>query len=271
MSDLNYLEQKAKDTRRLIIKSIGLAASGHPGGSLSCADLLAVLYFEVMNVKPENPDWGDRDRFILSKGHACPALYAALALKGFFPVEEMNKLREFGSILQGHPYSRKTPGVDVSTGSLGQGLSLANGIALAAKLNKKEFYTYCVLGDGELEEGQVWEAAMTSSKYKLDNVITFVDYNHLQIDGTIEEVIGNTKIKEKFEAFSWNVLTVDGHSIPDILDAIDKAKKTKGIPSVIIMNTIKGKGVSFMENQVNWHGKAPSAEEMEQALKELEV
>ncbi|HBP39253.1 MAG TPA: transketolase [Clostridiales bacterium] len=265
------LKGKANEIRKHVIKSIGKASSGHPGGSLSCADLVAALYFEVMNVRPEDPGWADRDRFIMSKGHACPTLYAALAMKGYFPLEELDHLREFGSILQGHPYSRKTPGVDVSTGSLGQGLSIANGIALAAKLDEKEYYTYCLMGDGEIEEGQIWEAAMSASHYKLDHVIGFIDYNHLQIDGCIEEVIGNVNIAEKFQAFGWNVLTIDGHDIAAILGAIAQAKATKGVPTIIIMNTIKGKGVSFMENQAGWHGTAPKPEQVEQALKELEA
>ena len=269
MQDVSMLQAKATEMRRHLVRMIGKAASGHPGGSLSCADLLAALYFDVMRIDPANPQWEDRDRFVMSKGHACPALYAALAMKGYFPVETLDTLRELGSILQGHPYSGKTPGVDVSTGSLGQGLSVANGIALGAKLNGKDYYTYCLLGDGEIEEGQVWEACMTAAHYKLDNVIGFVDYNHLQIDGTIEDVIGNVNLQGKFAAFGWNVLTVDGHDIAAIIEAIGQAKATKGVPTMIIMNTVKGKGVSFMENQVGWHGKAPSAEQVAQALKEL--
>ena len=269
MHDINYLEQQARTIRKLVIKSIGKAGSGHPGGSLSCADLVAALYFDAMRIRPEDPHWADRDRFVMSKGHACPTLYAALALRGYFPVKELDHLRELGSMLQGHPYSGKTPGVDVSTGSLGQGLSVANGIAIAAKLDNKDYYTYCLMGDGEIEEGQVWEAAMSSAHYKLDNVIAFVDYNHLQIDGTIEEVIGNVNIAGKFQAFGWNVLTVNGHDIAEILGAIEQAKETRGVPTMIVMNTVKGKGVSFMENQVGWHGSAPSPEQVAQALKEL--
>ena len=269
MHDVTMLQAKAAEMRRHIIRMIGKAGSGHPGGSLSCADLVAALYFDVMKVDPSNPKWEDRDRFVMSKGHAAPALYAALAMKGYFPVEELDTLRELGSILQGHPSSKKTPGVDISTGSLGQGLSIANGIALGAKLGGKDFYTYCLMGDGEIEEGQIWEACMTAAHYKLDNVIGFVDYNHLQIDGTIEDVIGNVNLQEKFTAFGWNVLTIDGHDIAAILEAIETAKATKGVPTMIIMNTVKGKGVSFMENQVGWHGKAPNAEQVAQALKEL--
>ena len=269
MRNIEYLEQQAKQIRRLIIRSIGKAGSGHPGGSLSCADLMAALYFDVMNIKPEEPLWKDRDRFVLSKGHACPALYAALAMKGYYPMEELDHLRELGSLLQGHPYSGKTPGVDISTGSLGQGLSVANGIALGARLDEKDYYVYCLMGDGETEEGQVWEAAMSTVHYRLDHVIAFVDYNHLQIDGTIEEIMGNVNVAGRFEAFGWNVLTIDGHKIEEILQAIDSAKETKGIPTMIVMNTVKGKGVSFMENQVGWHGSAPSADQVAQALKEL--
>ncbi len=269
MQDVTMLQAKAAEIRKHVVRMIGKASSGHPGGSLSCADLVAALYFDVMKIDPSNPHWEDRDRFVMSKGHACPTLYAALAMKGYFPVEKLDTLREMGSILQGHPYSGKTPGVDVSTGSLGQGLSVANGIALGARLSGKDFYTYCLLGDGEIEEGQVWEACMTAAHYKLDNVIAFVDYNHLQIDGTIEDVIGNVNLQGKFAAFGWNVLTVDGHDIAAIIEAIEKAKATKGVPTMIILNTIKGKGVSFMENQVGWHGKAPSAEQVAQALKEL--
>lgn len=270
MQETSFLKDKATEIRRQVISMLGKSKSGHPGGSLSCADLIAVLYFDEMKIDPKNPQWEDRDRFVMSKGHACPALYAALALKGYFPMKELDTLREIGSILQGHPYSRKTPGVDVSTGSLGQGLSIANGIALGARLDGKEYYTYCLMGDGEIEEGQVWEAAMSASHYKLDHVVAFVDYNHLQIDGTIEDVIGNVNIAGKFEAFGWNVITADGHDVEAIIDAIAKAKGCKALPSVIILNTVKGKGISFMENQVGWHGKAPSAEEVAIALKELE-
>ncbi len=269
MHDIQNIEQKAREIRKHVVKMIGKAKSGHPGGSLSCADLVAALYFDVMNIDPQNPQWADRDRFVMSKGHACPAMYAALAMKGYFPMEELGTLRELGSILQGHPYSGKTPGVDVSTGSLGQGLSVANGIALGGRLDGRDYYVYCLMGDGEIEEGQVWEAAMSAAHYKLDHVIGFVDYNHLQIDGTIEDVIGNVNIGGKFAAFGWNVLTVDGHNAAEILEAIEQAKATKGKPTMIILNTVKGKGVSFMENQVGWHGKAPSAEQVEQALKEL--
>lgn len=271
MQDTIELKTKANEMRKRIIQMIGKAASGHPGGSLSAADLITALYFKAMNIRPDEPDWADRDRFVLSKGHACPALYAALAMKGYFPIEELDHLRQFGSILQGHPYSRKTPGVDVSTGSLGQGLSIANGIALGGRLDGKDYFVYCLMGDGEIEEGQVWEAAMSAAHYKLDHVIAFIDYNHLQIDGTIEEVIGNVRIAEKFAAFGWNILTVDGHNIEEILGAIDKAKSTAGQPTMILMNTTKGKGVSFMENLAGWHGSSPTPEQVAKALAELEV
>ena len=269
MQDVKLLEQKATEVRKHVIKMIGKSKSGHPGGSLSCADVVTALYFDIMNVDPQNPQWEDRDRFIMSKGHACPTLYAALAMKGYFPIEELGTLRELGSILQGHPYSLKTPGVDISTGSLGQGLSITNGIAMGAKLNKQDFYSYCLMGDGEIEEGQIWEAAMSAAHYKLDNVIAFLDYNHLQIDGSIEDVIGNVNPKGKFEAFGWDVREVDGHNIAEIIAAVDAAKAVKGKPSLIILNTIKGKGVSFMENKFNWHGAAPNEEQVAQALKEL--
>lgn len=270
MSDIKRLEELAGQIRKLVITSVSKAQSGHPGGALSSADLLAALYFEVMNIRPEEPQWKDRDRFVLSKGHSCPALYAALALRGYYPVEELDTLRRLGSILQGHPCSAKTPGVDVSTGSLGQGLSIANGIALGARLDHKDFYTYCLMGDGEIEEGQIWEAAMTSAHYKLDHVIAFVDYNHLQIDGTIEEVIGNRDIAEKFRAFGWKTITLDGHDMEEIINGIERAKQIENAPVCIILNTVKGKGVSFMENEVSWHGSAPTPKQAACALAELE-
>lgn len=270
MSDIGQLEERAREIRRLIITSVSKAKSGHPGGALSCADLMAVLYFEIMNIRTKDPNWEDRDRFVLSKGHSCPALYAALALRGYFFVKELETLRQMGAMLQGHPCSEKTPGVDVSTGSLGQGLSIANGIALSAKLNNQNFYTYCLLGDGETEEGQVWEAAMTAVHYRLDHVIAFVDHNHLQIDGTTEEVIGNRNIEEKFCSFGWRTFTVDGHNLKEIIDGIQMAKESQNVPVCIILNTVKGKGVSFMENKVGWHGSAPTPEQTALALSELE-
>jgi len=263
------LEAIANQMRIDIIESLAAAGSGHPGGSLSCADILAVLYFEKMNIDPENPHWEDRDRLVLSKGHAAPALYAALAERGFFPREDLITLRKYGSHLQGHPNMADTPGVDMSTGSLGQGLSAANGMALAGRLDGKDYYVYCIMGDGEIQEGQIWEAAMSAGHYHLDHVIGFVDHNGLQIDGTNDEVMTVNPIGDKFAAFGWNVLSVDGHDLEAISAAIDEAKATKGMPTVIVCETIKGKGVSFMENAVNWHGAAPNAEQAAVALAEL--
>ncbi len=220
---------------------------------------------------PSNPKWQDRDRLVLSKGHACAALYAALAEKGFFPVEELLTFRQTGTRLQGHPDMRKTPGVDMSTGSLGQGLSVANGMALAAKLDKKDYRVFVILGDGEIQEGQVWEAAMTAAHYKLDNVTAFLDYNGLQIDGPVKEVMSPSPVEDKFKAFGWNVISIDGHDFNQIEDAVQQAKACKGKPTMIVANTVKGKGVSFMENQVGWHGVAPNEEERDAALKELGV
>jgi transketolase len=267
LGDLNL---KANLIRKDTIQALGAANSGHPGGSLSCVELLVALYFKAMKIDPQNPRWDARDRFILSKGHACPALYSTLAKRGFFPTEKLHTLRKFGSILQGHPDANRVPGIDASTGSLGQGLSVANGMAMSGKLDNKDYFVYVLLGDGELEEGQVWEAAMTSAQYKVDNVIAFVDYNHLQIDGNILDVMGSEPIADKFKAFGWTVEEADGHDIQQILTAIEKAKQCKG-PVVIILNTIKGKGVSFMENKYEWHGQKLSPEQVRIALAELEV
>jgi transketolase len=266
---LEELQERARHIRGHIIRMLAAAKSGHPGGSLSSADLLTYLYFYKMKVDPKNPQQADRDRFILSKGHCAPVLYAALAEKGFFDVAEITTLRKFHSHLQGHPDMKKTPGVDMSSGSLGQGLSVSNGIALSAKLDHKAYRVYVLMGDGELEEGQVWEAAMSSVHYKLDNVTAFVDYNHLQIDGKIEDVKSLTSPSERFKAFGWHVIEINGNDIVAIDKAVDEAETIKGKPTMIIMNTIKGKGVSFMENQAGWHGVAPKPEEAEQALKEL--
>lgn len=263
------LSMIATKIRKHAIEAVYHAASGHPGGSLSIADVLAVLYFDVMNIDVQNPNWEDRDRFVLSKGHCSPALYGALAERGFFPVEEIKKFRQIDSFLQGHPDMKGVPGVDMSTGSLGQGICAANGMALAAKLDKKDYRVYAILGDGELEEGQVWEAAMFAAHYKLDNLTAFVDFNGLQIDGNIAEVMSPLPIDEKFQAFGWNVLTIDAHDFNQIEEAIHQAKNTKGKPTVIILKSIKGKGVSFMENQAEWHGSAPNKEQYEQAMKEL--
>lgn len=266
---IKKLEQKTKIIRSHIIKMLAEAGSGHPGGSLSAVEIVTALYFHVMNIKPEEPYWPDRDRFVLSKGHAAPVLYAALAEKGFFPVEELWKLRKTGAMLQGHPDMKGTPGVEISTGSLGQGLSAANGMALAARLDGRKSRIYVLLGDGEVEEGQVWEAAMAAAYYKLDNLMAFVDHNHLQIDGHVEEVMSPEPLKNKFNAFGWHVVEIDGHNLEEIIQAVETAKGIKGKPTVAIAETVKGKGVSFMENQVDWHGKAPSREQMKKALEEL--
>ena len=263
------LKEQAKEIRKDIVTMIGQAKSGHPGGSLSAAEIVTYLYFEEMNVDPANPGWEDRDRFVLSKGHAAPVLYAALARRGFFPVEELATLRKIGSHLQGHPDMRKVLGVDLSTGSLGTGFSAATGIAMACKLDKKENYVYTLLGDGELQEGQVWEAAMSAAHYKLDNLIAFVDNNGLQIDGNIDDVLSPNPIDAKFAAFGWHVLTIDGHDFQQIAAAVAAAKTEKGRPTMIVAKTVKGKGVSYMENQAGWHGSAPSEEQVTAALAEL--
>ena len=246
------------------------AKSGHPGGSLSAADIFTYLYFNEMKVDPEKPDWADRDRFVLSKGHCCPSLYAVLAMKGFFDWKELESLRHVGAMLQGHPDMKSTPGVDMSSGSLGQGISAACGMALAAKLDNKDYRVYTVLGDGECEEGEVWEAAMFAAHNNLDNLVVFVDQNGLQIDGTVEEVGGIEPLDKKFEAFGFEVVKIDGHSFDNIEAALNKAKTVKGKPFAILAKTVKGKGVSFMENQVGWHGKACNDEELKVAVKELE-
>lgn len=270
MSKKKFLEQTALRIRKAVIEGTYHAKSGHPGGSLSIADVLAYLYFEEMNVDAATPDNPDRDRFVLSKGHCAPALYGALALKGFFPESEIQSLRHIGAMLQGHPCMTSTPGVDMSTGSLGQGISAAVGMALAAKIDKKEYRTYAILGDGEIEEGQVWEAAMFAAHKKLDNLCIVVDNNNLQIDGTVEEVNSPHPIPEKFAAFGWNVIVIDAHDFDQIEAAFAAARACADKPTAIIQKSIKGKGVSFMENQVGWHGSAPNAEQYEQAMKELD-
>ncbi len=261
----------AYKARKHALTGIYNAQSGHPGGSLSIADILSVLYFEVMNVDPKNPKMADRDRFVLSKGHCAPALYGILAEKGFFPAEDVATLRQTDSYMQGHPDMKGIPGIDMSTGSLGQGISAANGMALAGKLAGKDYRVYTILGDGELEEGQVWEAAMFAAHYKLDNLTAFVDNNGLQIDGNIADVMNSNPIDKKFEAFNWNVITIDAHDYDAILDAVNQAKATKGRPTVIIAKSVKGKGVSFMEGQAAWHGAAPKKEQFEQAIAELDA
>lgn len=263
------LKKHAANIREGIIRGTYHAKSGHPGGSLSIADILTVLYFEEMNIDPKNPKMEDRDRFVLSKGHCAPALYSALAERGYFDMSELNKLRHIGHFLQGHPDMKKIPGVDMSSGSLGQGLSAANGMALYAKAEKKDFRVYSILGDGEIQEGQVWEAAMTAAHYKLDNLTIFVDNNNLQIDGSVDKVMSPYPIDEKFKAFGFNVINIDGHNFDEIRNALKKARETKGMPTAIIAKTVKGKGVSFMENKVEWHGSAPKEEQAAQAIKEL--
>lgn len=261
----------ANKVRKHALTGVYNAQAGHPGGSLSISDLLALLYFEVMNVDPKNPDMADRDRLVLSKGHTAPALYGTLAERGFFPVEDVATLRKIDSYLQGHPDMKNIPGVDMSTGSLGQGVSVAGGMALSAKLDKKDYRVYAILGDGELEEGQVWEQAMFAPHYNLDNLTIFVDFNGLQIDGDITKVMNPTPIDKKFEAFGWNVIVCDAHSFDELEDAINKAKACKGKPTAIIMKSVKGKNVSFMENNAAWHGSAPNEEQYNQAIGELDA
>ena len=270
-SDMNKLElqKKAVDVRKGIVTSVHSAKAGHPGGSLSAADIFTYLYFEEMNVDPKDPKNPDRDRFVLSKGHTAPGLYSTLAHKGFFPVEDLLTLRHTGSYLQGHPDMKHIPGVDMSSGSLGQGLSTAVGMALAAKMNGKAYRTYCLCGDGEIQEGQIWEAAMFAGHRKLDNLLVIVDNNNLQIDGTVEEVCSPYPIDEKFKAFGFHVININGNDFDEIDKAFAEAKATKGMPTAIIAHTVKGKGVSFMENQAGWHGKAPNDEELATAMEEL--
>jgi transketolase len=269
IKDINELQTYANKIRQGVIEAVYSAKSGHPGGSLSIAEILAVLYFNQMNIDEKNPKAKGRDRLVLSKGHTAPALYSTLALRGFFDINELKTLRNINSKLQGHPDMKNIPGVDASTGSLGQGLSIANGMALASKMDSEGVRVYCICGDGEIEEGQIWEAAMTSSHYKLDNLCLIVDNNNLQIDGAVSDVMNIYPIDEKFKSFGFEVINVDGHNIPELISAFEQAKKVKGKPTVIIANTIKGKGVSFMENEAGWHGKAPNEEEYKQAMKEL--
>ena len=267
--NIKELTKKAVEIRKGIIEAVYHAQSGHPGGSLSIADILTVLYFHEMKIKPEEPNWEDRDRLILSKGHCSPALYSCLANRGYFPIEDLKTVRKIDSYLQGHPDKNKVPGVDMTTGSLGQGLSAANGMAIAGKMNQKDYRVYCILGDGEIEEGQIWEASMTSSKYKLDNLCVIVDNNNLQIDGTIEEVMNPYPIDEKFRSFGFEIIKINGHDIDEIIKAFEVAKNIKGKPTCIIAKTIKGKGISYMENQVGWHGKAPNKEQYKEAMANL--
>ena len=264
------LAKTANEVRKGIVTAVHSAKAGHPGGSLSCADMMTFLYFEEMNIDPKNPKKEDRDRFVLSKGHCAPALYSALAHRGYFPVEELTTLRKLGSHLQGHPCMQHTPGVDMSSGSLGQGISVATGMALSAKLSNDSYRVYTLLGDGEIAEGQVWEAAMFAGHKKLDNLVVIVDNNGLQIDGKIEDVCNPYPIDKKFEAFNFHVINIDAHDFDQIRAALKEARQTKGMPTAIIMKSVKGKGVSFMENQAGWHGKAPNDEQYETAMKDLE-
>jgi len=263
------LEEKARVLRRYVLKMTHAAGSGHPGGSLSCADIMATLYFHVLNIDPKKPDWLERDRFILSKGHAAPVLYAALAERGFFPVEDLITLRKLGSKLQGHPERGTVPGIEACAGAEGQGLSVGIGMALAARLDKKSLRVYVLLGDGENDAGQSWEAAMGAPHFKLDNLTAIIDRNSLQQEGQTEKIMQLEPLAEKWMAFRWNVIGIDGHNIGQIIDAIEKAKAMKGKPTVIIARTVKGKGVSFMENEVRFHGVAPTDDELKRALAEL--
>ncbi len=263
------LEGIARKVRIHIVKSTHEAGSGHPGGSLSSADILTALYFEIMDHRPDEPKWDDRDRFVLSKGHAAPALYGALAEAGYFPDDKLMTLRKLESDLQGHPDMRKTVGVDASTGSLGQGLSIACGMALAAKIDRDAFYVYAICGDGEIQSGQIWEAAMFASHHKLDNLIVFLDRNQLQIDGSTEDVISIEPLVSKWKSFGWHVQEIDGHDMEEIVDAVNEAKEKDGKPSMIIAHTVKGKGITFMEGSLAFHGKAANDEQLEIALEEL--
>ena len=266
---ITELKRIAADIRLGIVEAVHSAKSGHPGGALSSADILACLYFSRMRINPNNPQDPDRDRFVLSKGHSCPGLYSALALRGYFDVKELKGFRHLNSLMQGHPDMKNIKGVDMSAGSLGQGISAACGMALAAKISNKDYRTYVIIGDGESQEGQVWEATMFAAHYKLDNLCLIVDNNGLQIDGRVADVMNTMPYESKFEAFGWHVITVDGHDIEAILNALKEAETVKGQPTVIVAKTTKGKGVSFMEDQAGWHGKAPNDEQYEQAVKEL--
>jgi len=267
-TQIKELEEKAKQIRRLIIEMLGRACSGHPGGSLSATDLITALYFSVLRHNPKEPAWPDRDRFHMSKGHCCPLWYAVLAETGYFAKDKLFTLRKFGSILQGHP-DRRTPGVDVASGSLGQGLSVAMGMSLAGKLDKRDYRVYCLLGDGEIQEGNIWEAAMAASHYECANLCAILDYNGFQIDGKVSKIMNLEPLVAKWYAFGWHTIEIDGHNMRQILSAYAEAKSIKAKPTIIIAHTIKGKGVSFMENVVNFHGCAPTKEEVERALKEL--
>jgi len=267
---IKNLEKKANIIRRYIIKMISNAEGGHIGGALSIADIMAVLYFHILKIDPENPEWEDRDRFVLSKGHASAAWYAALAESGYFPKEELLTFDHINSRLQGHPDMKRTPGVDMSSGSLGQGISAALGMALGARYLKKTYRTFVILGDGETQEGQVWEAAMAAAHYKLDNLIVILDYNKLQLFGQTNTIMNIEPVIEKWQVFGWNTIEINGHRINEIIQALENAVKFEGKPTIVVAHTIKGKGVSFMENKVEWHSLPPTKEQAEQALKELE-
>ncbi len=269
-STIVALEEKARQIRKDIVRMIHASQSGHPGGSLSATDIVTALYFHFMSVNPADPNWSDRDRFVLSKGHACPVWYSALAEKGFFPVEELLTLREINGRLQGHPDMVKTPGVDITTGSLGQGLSAGVGMAMGLKLDGKRSRVYVMMGDGEINEGQIWEAAMAAAKFSLDNLIGFVDYNNLQLDGWCSDIMPIEPLVDKWKAFNWQVFEIDGHDMRQIVDTIARAQQVRGRPSVIIAHTHKGRGVSFMEDQCEWHGKAPNDDQYAQAMRELD-
>ncbi len=270
ITDINWYKKKAIEVRRDILLILEQAGSGHTGGSLSIVEILLALYFYKMRHNPEDPEWRDRDRFVLSKGHGCPALYTILSHLNYFPQEELLTLRKLGSRLQGHPH-RGLPGIEISSGSLGQGLSVANGMALAANLDKRDYRIYCLIGDGECDEGQIWEAAMTSAHYKLDNVCVLLDRNGYQIDGNTHDIKNLEPLDKKWESFGWCVITVDGHDVEQLMKALDKAGTVKNKPTILIAHTIKGKGISFMENDNKWHGVVPSQTELERALKELEI
>lgn len=270
-TSISKLKQIAIELRKSAITMIYEAQSGHPGGSLSAADIVTALYFKEMNIDPANPKWEDRDRFVLSKGHVCPILYAALGKLGYFPKEYLHKLRQEGSILQGHPDMKKCPGIDISTGSLGQGLSCAVGMAIAGKRDNRDYRVFAMLGDGECDEGQIWEAVMAGYKYQLNNLIVFVDNNKLQLDGTCDEIMPNIDLGKRFEAFGYEVFYIDGHNMEEIVATLDKIRAShNNLPKAIIADTIKGRGVSFMENQLGWHGVAPNDEEYKQAMEELD-
>lgn len=265
------LKEKAKEVREHLLTMIYTAQSGHPGGSLSAADIMTALYFDELNIDPNNPKWEDRDRFILSKGHVCPVLYTCLAMRGFFDMEYIKTLRKLGSILQGHPDMKRTPGVDISTGSLGQGLSVGVGMAIAGKRDKRDYRVFVLVGDGEIQEGQIWEAAECASKYKLDNLVVIVDNNGLQNDGFCDDIMPTGDIADKFLVFGFDTYRIDGHSMEDIVDVLDKIRGVKNNrPKCIVAKTVKGKGVSFMENEVAWHGTAPNDEQYKQAIAEIE-